>query len=118
RSVDVKLSHGGLIDTEFSLQKYCLLNEIFPEQVSVGSILPHIEIDHDLKNKILENYTFLRKFEQSYQICTGSSRTKVVQQDPNLAKVSHLMQTPEVGQKLENTLKEQRELLKSLDLNH
>ena len=116
--IDIKSCPGGLIQTEFAIQKKVLLGDQVPESSSTQSLLSTIDIEQDIADQIYKNYLFLRRLEQTFQITNDSSSTKVGAQSNNLSRVSKLLGVQSVFQTLQNTIIEQQQLLKNLDLNH
>ncbi len=116
--IDVKNCEGGIIHTEFVIQKHCLLGDKPPASSSTKDILSTLEIDETEKDKILKNYFDLRRFEQIFQICNDTSSTKVAGQNFHLERLSKILGFEDAFKRLGELVSEQQELLKRLDLNH
>ncbi len=114
RMIDVKTCRGGLIDTEFSIQRHVLLQSVAPKNSSTQELLKCCNQAEVWSQTVLQNYDFLRMFEQIFQICNASSSTKVSIKNHNLERVSKILNSPDVFEKLRVTVLAQSELLKSL----
>ncbi len=118
KSLDVKNSAGGIVQTEFKLQKKCLLIRALPRSSSTVDIIESLNLSEDIANAIKANYLLLRKFEQILQITQDSPSTKVSIDNINLPRLSRILRVDDPFDSLNTILKEQEQLLKTLDLNH
>lgn len=112
--IDIKHSHGGLIHTEFTVQKLCLKQKLSPTKSSTEQLIKIIDIDPTIKNSLTANYLFLRRFEQIFQVCNTSSSTKVSPKKENLKRIAKLLDIPDAMKELERIISLQHKLLKSL----
>ncbi len=117
-SIDLKNCHGGIIHTEFIIQKLCLLSNQAPINASTEAILKTIDCDDSLRDEILSNYYELRRFEQIFQICNDSSSTKVAKSNLHLTRMAKILGYDDAFLRLSELITKQVILLKRLDLNH
>ncbi len=114
-SLDIKTVLGGIIHTEFCVQKHVLYQRLKPTQSATHHLIASLNLD--FAEKLQENYKFLRMFEQAFQICNDSPSTKVARTSASLERVNKILRLQDGFQQLQDVLCEQRELLKKLDLN-
>lgn len=117
-AIDIKLNYGGIAQTEFAIQKYCLLHKCTPKTSATADIFSSLHLPDKHQNKIIENYFFLRKFEQIFQVCNDSPSTKVSPTNPNMQRLGKLLNIEQPFAQLAALIEEQTELLKSLDLTY
>lgn len=113
-SIDIKSCMGGIIHTEFTLQKLCLLNSKPPKLSSTREIINILDQEPGLKGAILNKYQKLRMIEQTLQICNDNSRTKVSQNQSNLSRVTQILGFKDLFSELRNLVTDQQKLLKAL----
>lgn len=116
--IDVKSNYGGLIHTEFTIQKLYLKQSQPPQKTSTLHLAESLDIESNIKRELKSNYNFLRKFEQILQICNDSSSTKVSPTSSGLSRIAKVMGDDDIFNSLARVIDEQWHILKSLDLNH
>ena len=79
--LDLKLSHGGLADVEFTAQIALLARGEFSLDPSTYGMIQYLEsLDAEWKKvgpRIRDDYDFLRRIEQLYQLTTSQSGSKL-----------------------------------------
>lgn len=113
--LDIKTVHGGIIHTEFCVQKHVLYQRLKPTQSATHQLIASLNLD--FAEKLQENYKFLRMFEQAFQICNDSPSTKVARTSTSLERVNKILRLQDGYKQLQDVLCEQQQLLKKLDLN-
>ncbi len=113
-NIDLKFCPGGLIETEFVIQKMILSKDVVPEFTSTLSLIELIAADESTKMKLKTNYRFLRRLEQVFQITNDSSSTKVGVNSNNLGRVSKMLRVESVFKSLQQVINEQQQILKNL----
>ena len=113
--IDLKYSPGGLVETEFSVQLAVMRQNSLPKETNTLSFLETLQLSQDTHTTIQNNYSFIRRFEQIFQICTESSSTKVPSNHPVLTRIGKVLKLSDPFKELEKTLIAQKNLLKSLD---
>ncbi|MCB0379058.1 MAG: hypothetical protein KDD33_11250 [Bdellovibrionales bacterium] len=110
-SLDIKYGPGGIVQSEFAMQIEVLRTGKRPKTCETSSL--HSALGWPAE--VLQNYFFLRRFEQLFHICLGSSSTKVAANHSALGRLAKALREPEPFAHLRSVLKSQSELLKSLD---
>ncbi len=117
-AIDIKKAPGGLLQTEFTVQKKILSADGVPHQTTTTSLIDLLDTDNEIKERLKKNYRFLRRLEQIFQITNDSSSTKVGAKSNNLGRVSKMLGVENVFARLQAVVSEQQQLFKELDLNH
>jgi [glutamine synthetase] adenylyltransferase / [glutamine synthetase]-adenylyl-L-tyrosine phosphorylase len=112
--IDLKSCKGGLIHTEFEVQKHCLLQHINLAETTTSFLIDNLKLSAEAKLKIKNNYFFIRNFEQIFQICSGSSSTKVSKENQNLPRIAKLLELTDPFSELYRVIQEQQRLLNDL----
>lgn len=113
--IDIKYSQGGLVHTEFAVQVALLKKQNFPETSSTEDFIKALELSEDLEKQLIENYNFIRLFEQIFQICMESSSTKVSMNHVVLDRLGKVLKISDPFSRISEVMEQQNSLLKSLD---
>ena len=79
--------------------------------------LESLHLPDETHKQLMENYFFIRKFEQIFQICMESSSTKVSIDHPVLPRLGKVLKISDPFHELQQVMKRQNSLLKLLDAN-
>ena len=112
--VDIKYAPGGLIHCELTAQKLALLQNSSPQNSSTLSLIESLKINSTDRHQWIQHYLWLRRFEQTLQICNHSPSTKVLKKNPDLWKVGKILKINDPVKALREALEKQSAFLKSL----
>lgn len=117
--IDLKKSRGGLVHTEFTLQISLLARGLFPHECSLPGLIAALgpQMDSNLCEQILSNYTYLRTHQQLLILLTDSSLQSFTVENDSFKKLGLLTKTgpTELFQEIVSVLERQESLLKELD---
>jgi len=119
KSVDVKYNPGGLVHTEFIIQKKIIANKLWAAGSSSKAMLKSLQKyeDENLKS-IWLNYTLMRKIIELQSVLTDVSGSTVRQDSQANLKIQRVLGLENVYETLVQTMDEQCHLLKELDANY
>ncbi|MFN4013648.1 MAG: glutamine-synthetase adenylyltransferase [Aquificaceae bacterium] len=106
--IDLKFSPGGLIDAEFLIQYYALLERLRePSMIRACEVLMQ---RHSTLREVYENYLFLRLVETRLRLSKESAASLLSQQDVKRVASSMGMQGEELEERIRESMRRLREV--------
>lgn len=106
--IDLKFSAGGLIDAEFIIQHYTLLEKL--REPSTIKACRTLMFKHPLLKEVYEDYTFLRLVETRLRLSKESAGSVLGPQEMNKVANSLGMQAEELRERVLDSMKKLRGL--------
>jgi [glutamine synthetase] adenylyltransferase / [glutamine synthetase]-adenylyl-L-tyrosine phosphorylase len=113
--INLKNVTGGIIHTEFTVQKHFLYRQRQSSTANTYDLIDRLDLEDG--ERLKQNYSYLRRFEQIFQICNDSPSTKVIEGSPTVSRMAKILRQQSPYHSLQAVLVEQSQILKKLDLS-